>query len=483
MSNLSELLPAGAGAKSADFVASGTISSGVTVAINSNGTVSAISGTDISAGSSAVFESGYAGDISAVFDSNSNKVVVAYRDGLDFEYGKVSIGTVSGTSISFGTPTVFYSGTTSFIAATYTISSKVVIAYVDVNDNQYGKAVVGTVSGTTISFGSVAEFHSVATDTLAATYDTASNKVIIAYEISTAAGGGEARVGTVSGTGISFGTAESFNIGDVFLNNSGATFDSNSNKVIIAYRSGDEGNTPKAVVGTVSGTNISFGTSVFIERITSNGPSVCFDSNSNKIVAIYSYTTTRSTSQRSSAIVGTVSGTSISFGTPSTFIFDDIGYSSIVFDSNLNKALISYRRNTGNNELRIVQGEVISNSFVFDSILQVTTGLAAYTQLVFDDNSNKVVVCYYDGDTGGAGNANVITTGSTNCGRFIGISDQAIADTATGKVIVRGAVSSKVLGLTNRAPYYVQPDGTLATGYTFVPAGRALSTTSILLEG
>ena len=35
MSNLSELLPAGAGAKSASFVASGTLGSGVTVALNS----------------------------------------------------------------------------------------------------------------------------------------------------------------------------------------------------------------------------------------------------------------------------------------------------------------------------------------------------------------------------------------------------------------------------------------------------------------
>jgi hypothetical protein len=39
MSNLSELLPAGAGAKSAEFVASGTLGSGVTVALQSDGTV------------------------------------------------------------------------------------------------------------------------------------------------------------------------------------------------------------------------------------------------------------------------------------------------------------------------------------------------------------------------------------------------------------------------------------------------------------
>ena len=43
MSNLSELLPAGAGAKSAKFVASGTLASGQAVGLKTDGKVSAIS--------------------------------------------------------------------------------------------------------------------------------------------------------------------------------------------------------------------------------------------------------------------------------------------------------------------------------------------------------------------------------------------------------------------------------------------------------
>ena len=43
MSNLSELLPTGGGQNAVDFVASGTLSSGQTVALNSDGTVSAVS--------------------------------------------------------------------------------------------------------------------------------------------------------------------------------------------------------------------------------------------------------------------------------------------------------------------------------------------------------------------------------------------------------------------------------------------------------
>jgi hypothetical protein len=72
---------------------------------------------------------------------------------------------------------------------------------------------------------------------------------------------------------------------------------------------------------------------------------------------------------------------------------------------------------------------------------------------------------------------------STNSADFIGITDQAIADTATGAVIVQGGVSDKVSSLTIGTDYYVQADGTLSTTTSTVPAGRALSSTSILLEG
>jgi len=50
-------------------------------------------------------------------------------------------------------------------------------------------------------------------------------------------------------------------------------------------------------------------------------------------------------------------------------------------------------------------------------------------------------------------------------------------------VIVQGGVSTNVSGLTIGSDYYVQANGTLSTTTSTVPAGRALSATSILLEG
>ena len=80
---------------------------------------------------------------SATFDSSNNKVVIAYRDGVNSDYGTVIVGTVSGTSISFGSPAVFNSATTNFISATYdSTNNKVVIAYSDGGNSTHGTAIL-----------------------------------------------------------------------------------------------------------------------------------------------------------------------------------------------------------------------------------------------------------------------------------------------------------------------------------------------------
>ena len=100
----------------------------------------------------------------------------------------------------------------------------------------------------------------------------------------------------------------------------------------------------------------------------------------------------------------------------------------------------------------------------------------------YDSDSGKNIFAY-EKDVDRDGAAYVYSPAYSNAPDFIGITDQAIADTATGAVIVQGGVSDKVTGLTTGSDYYVQADGTLSTTVSSVPAGRALSSTSILLEG
>ena len=188
MSNLSELLPAGSSVKSADFVAQGTLASGVTVALRSDGKVEAISvGTQV-IGSTTDIDTGNTRFISGCYDTTNNKVVVAFLDIGGNYYGKARVGTVSGSSISFGTAVQFGSGSgVEDIAVCFDSgSSKVLIFYKDLGNSSYGTGIVGTVSGTSISFGSAAVFNSASTGgaygyAIACTYEPNSNRTAIFY--------------------------------------------------------------------------------------------------------------------------------------------------------------------------------------------------------------------------------------------------------------------------------------------------------------
>jgi len=481
MSNLSELLPAGGAAKEFEAVASGTLSNGQAVILNADGTVEAISETPVpaSVGSAVVFESAACEFKRSTFDSLNNKVVVVYADAGNSSYGTAVVGTVSGTSISFGTPVVFFSSDTNEIAATFdSTNNKVVIAYSDGTNANYGKAIVGTVSGTSISFGSVAAPHNGPTYSTAATFDSTNNKVVIAYRDSSSTENGTAVVGTVSGTSISFGSPTVFETGEAYAMS--ATFDSTSNQVVIAYLDSvvPEG---KAVVGTVSGTSISFGTAAVFNGNTQN-ISATYDSNSNKTVIAFR---DRTNSEKGTAIVGTVSGTSISFGTKAVFESAYSDYISAIFNSTDNNVIIAYKDGGNSGYGTAIVGTVSGTSISFDTPIITEAANTYEMTAAYDSNSNKAAIAYNDDGNSNYGTSVVYTppTFSTNSDSFIGITTEAIADTATGKVTPQGGVNTSVSSLTTASDYYVQNDGTLSTTVSSVPAGRALSTTSILLEG
>ncbi len=152
MSNLSELLPAGSSVKSADFVAQGTLASGVTVGLRSDGKVEAIAGVTQVLGTKAAVASttlGYYNE--TAFDSVNNKIVLIYSDGNNSYYPYVVIGTVSTNTISFGTPVVVQSSTGYNTCIAYDANAqKIVVVYG--NTSNYINSAVGTVSGTSISF-------------------------------------------------------------------------------------------------------------------------------------------------------------------------------------------------------------------------------------------------------------------------------------------------------------------------------------------
>ena len=198
-----------------------------------------VSGTSISFGTPVVFNNTDQSDLGGVddlvYDSTNNKVVIGYKDYGNNYYGTAIVGTVSGTSISFGTPVVFNSSNLAQIALTYdSANGKVVIAYDDYGNSRAATAVVGTVSGTSISFGSESVYNSTEVSYQSITYDSTNGKVVIAFRDEDNSQHGKAIVGTVSGTSISFGSPVTFEAANVY--NISATYDSTNDKVVIAYR-------------------------------------------------------------------------------------------------------------------------------------------------------------------------------------------------------------------------------------------------------
>ena len=481
-----------------EFTAASAVASGYAVGLDDTGSVQSVReviDADIrNFGSAVVFESASITYTSATYDSANDRIVIAYQDGGNSSYGTAIVGTVSGTSISFGTAVVFESSASYYTSATYdSTNDRVVIAYRDGGNSNYGTAIVGTVSGTSISFGSPVVFESALSEYIFTTFDSTNDRVVIAYQDGGNSDYGTAVVGTVSGTSISFGTAVVFESGDSrFIS---ATYDSINDRVVIAYS--DYGNSfyGTAIVGTVSGTSISFGTAVIFESATSNNISATYDSTNDRVVIAYR---DGGNSNYGTAIVGTVSGTSISFGTAVVFESAQSQYMSAIYESTNDRVVIAYE-DVGNSDYgTAIVGTVSGTSISFVSPIVFESASSNYYSATFDSTRNRIVIAYRDVANSNYGTAIVAAPDSTiaptisSQNNFIGIAQDTAASGTTVPVRFPGSYDQNNQGLVVGSTYYVDPT---TSGFTTTvtqpaawsgavnwdPVGVAVNSTTLLL--
>ena len=426
-------------------------------------------------GSAVVFETGAVDFCSAEFDSSSNKVVVVYRDGGNSSSGTAVIGTVSGTSITFGTPVVYRSGAnTPYNDVVFdSNSNKVVVVYTDYGNSGRGAARVGTVSGTTISFGTEVVFEAGAAGYNSIAFDSNLNKVVIAYQDGGDSNKGKAIVGTISGTDISFGTAAEFEAGGTLY--VACVYDENAQKFLIAYRDAGNNDYATAVVGTVSGTNISFGTPVVIESAVSYPASpggLAYDQIAQKSVLLYY------SGSSGKVVVGTISGTNVSFGTAVSFSSNTGLANSLVYDSAAKVVVLVYRDGANSNYGTFKTGSVSGTSITVSAATVFEAASSASIAAAFDSNSKKVVAIFEDKGNSNYGTATVIQVPYDNTVRG------QVASGSSASVDIIGTVSTNQTGLTPGQSYFVQTDGTLAltAGTPSVFAGTAISATKLLVK-
>lgn len=231
--------------------------------------IGSVSGDTISFGAVTTFLSGGAASQIKVIALSPTNAIVCYQDGSASEHGLVRVCSISGTDITWGNTAEFYSSFGNFAAldATRIHTSGFVVVYKDNVDSEHGKSRVGIFDGTNISFGSVTDFFSTGIATNIAITSTTSAQVIVAYTDGNSGNNGKAKVGTIAGNVISWGSATTFDssgpVSNVAISTAGTTVGGNYRIVISWYRGQFSGTWPHGASrrGVLTGGSLSWDTS------------------------------------------------------------------------------------------------------------------------------------------------------------------------------------------------------------------------------
>ena len=272
-----------------------------------------------------------------------------------------------------------------------------------------------------------------------------------------------------------------------------------SGKIICLFQhrtpGGSEQGYPQYRVGTVDDSN---NTVSWASRVTLTSNSVSWNNSANlvelkdgRILAVYNYSST--TYYR----IGTLSGTSISW-TSETSISGVTG-GNVAVDENSGILAWSYK---DQDDCKLRSGTISSNAISLGSAVtygdmdlgsgDVYTRFESAAKLLYlstsktfswlgrqrKQNGNERQVVQTLAKVG-------TTTTDLTATNFVGLANASYTNGQTATVDVMGGTNSSVSGLTAGTEYYVQNDGSLATGtgdYNQL-AGLALSSTKLLIKG
>lgn len=469
-------------AGSVTATASGKLSDGSKIVLNSDGTVSAVaavSGADSTVVDQTITATPqlYNGTVSLVgaYSSTDNRVVVFYPDSTNY-YTYAVAGAVSGSTITFGTPSVIVSyGSSRLSNAIYDVTTNsccVVASY-------YGTATLVAVktnpSTTTFSFTSsgYGAIGSIPGDGRALGISAATGKIAFAwYDSSTAYN--YIKVGNIQ-TAYPFSTWGAAVLTEASYGNSnypGIVFNSTGTQIIIASNHYYD-NYPNARLYTVSGNTPTFQQFITLEGInTGSNVAIVETSTPDKYFAVYR----KNPSSFMWGIVITVSGNTMTVGTPLSIILDSYG---------TNKYLVYYPIGGA---IYMVAGYGVGAKIAVSGTTFTVSSFSPpfwYATVAFY-NSIALQLSLLGATTSASFNFRAITAYSTNLtsSNFLGISSANYGTGSAATIQTIGSVDDAQSGLTTGSKYGVGVAGTLLPYTTDYPyAGLALSPTKLLIKG
>ena len=464
---------AGGGGGEQTFTAGASLTAGNLVGIGQAGTLLAYVADKGAVQDLEFGNSGATEFLQNAYDTSANALV--YIVTTNSNQVNICSATLSGFTITQGTPEANLTDGRYQQAIIYDATqNKSVIKYADGSNNLIHR--VCTLSGTSLTSGSAATTW---TGTYSYMVNAGASKVLTVYR-RTSDGHLCCKVGTISGTSISFGSEVVILAADAgAAPNGGAVYEPDSGKMVVAYIDSANSNYFTAKVGTISGTSISFGTaytnsSLTIATSTQHAKMACF-ANTNLDTVVFTVNSTAANANVGmNVIVGTVSGTDISFGALNTLIDSDGLFISSTFNTSNNTGLLNYGVvNDGSGVISVLSFSGTTSTLIKAIGGVGNSGVNDAETLVYDPDQNRVVQTYRYGNT---------YVVNADAPAFAGIAAENISSGATGTVTVAGGINTSMSNLAVGASYGVASGAaTLSVGGGTI-VGSALSATSLYLS-
>lgn len=453
------------------FTAQGAIGAGKTVVLNSNGTVSTV-GYAINPGAVGPEETPtISGSFVQLLDiPGTDKVVMLTTTHLH-------VGTVNGGTgtTTWGTGTALPTGSLNRICW-HPVENVVCMVFFNAAALYMQ---LGTISGSTISLGTAQSLSTAAAPNTLARYDLCynahQNKIVVVYTVSFTSAiavhvaGGVMTAGTA--LRIDSGTASASSVKYAIASTTGGPV------MVVSYCTSTSTQAVRALslnalVLTASAETTVSGSLHATAWMQYNGAANRFvlvsGATNNGTVQLISLSGTTVTSTSPSASWG---GTLMTQQQPMAY---DIVKGKMVFGV----------LETSTNYAMSIGTTIVGNSLVLDTPIYINTSASSELVTGYQSAQDKALHAYLDAGNLNAKTTRVYDTGDsvTNANDWIGIANAAIANGQQGLVITKGGVASGLSGLTTGYTYYIDDLGELQqTGSR--RAGVALSATELFLTG
>lgn len=452
------------------FTASGSIAQGGPVAINSDGTVSAPAITAAAAGAStAISPTAYYGAI--CYAADQDKFVLAASDGTNVN---ARVGTLSGTTVTWGAISATIGAAYAKCGICAAGNGKVVVVYAPNTSGVY--AAVGTISGTTITFGTPVQITATASSSVYRyniTFDPDTGSVVVVYQNGT--GNTFAIAGAVSGTTIAFGTP--VDVGSIGPVAHAIAMPGTGGKVFLAYT---ESPTYKARILSLVGTAITANAAYTWGAVGTSGVPMraAFDPVSRKVLVVGCATS----GNVGVAAVASVALTEIAFGTSRTFSSGGITANAFAlhahWDTSAGVPVVLYADAGNSGYGTMVSGSIASGVFVTESKSVFLSSAMTDVGGVHHTTAKKSVAVY-----GGTTSYSVVTPYSSTARNFIGFAQTAVSNAESVQIAATQFVDENQSGLTVGRRYYLADNGAIALTQTDTFAGTSVGTNRILVKG